>query len=372
MMETWKTIWQFVFVAASTLFYVIALYIAVRASGDVAGMIARALGRPVAAESDTDHGTTDLGGKAMAGSAFPIPEMDRVGEEFDGRFGIYVEELNSGAVYACCADERFPTASVCKVSVMIELFRQAEEGRLSLDDRRRFDGDTICRGGSPILDRTRDAPELTLRDYCRLMITISDNTATDFLIGVVGDGAVNAMLDEMGYPLTRTSVTMGRYHYRMAGLGDDVVTCPENDELYKQRMKSPGADYGAISYTDSPENNVAAPREMADMLKKIHLGQMLSPASSEEMLGLLKEGRDRRMIPRYIEPEITIAHKYGSSGIIKGNVGIVYLPTGPLVVAGFALTTPGGDGEQGSRAIGRVTRMAAAAFSPESVVEEDE
>ena len=34
---------------------------------------------------------------------------------------------------------------------------------------------------------------------------------------------------------------------------------------------------------------------------------------------LLKEGRDRRMIPRYIKPEITIAHKYGLSGIIKGN-----------------------------------------------------
>ena len=306
----------------------------------------------------------------MGEHAFPKAEMDGVGEEFDGRFGIHVEDLNSGAVYGYCEDERFPTASVCKVSVMMELFRQAEAGRLSLDERRRFDGDTICRGGSPVLDATRDAPELTLRDYCRLMITISDNTATDFLMGVIGEGAVNAMLDEMGYTQTRTSVTMGRYHYRMAGLSDEVPTDEENDELYKARMKSPGADYDSVSYTDSPENNVAAPREMADMLKKIHLGQMLSPASSEEMLDLLKEGRDRRMIPRYIKPEIAIAHKYGSSGIIKGNVGIVYLPTGPLVVAGFALTTPGGDGEQGSRAIGRITRMAAAVLSPESLVED--
>ena len=47
------------------------------------------------------------------------------------------------------------------------------------------------------------------------------------------------------------------------------------------------------------ENNVAAPREVADMLKKIHHGQMLSARSSEEMLGMLKDGRDRRMIPRY-------------------------------------------------------------------------
>ena len=224
---------------------------------------------------------------------FPAAEMDRVGEEFDGRFGIYVEELNSGVRYGYCDNERFPTASVCKVTAMMELFRQAEAGQLSLDDRRRFKGDTICRGGSQVLDTTQDPPELTLRDYCRLMITVSDNTATDFLMGVlveaVGEGAVNAMLDDMGYTQTRTPVTMGRYHYRMAGLGDDVPTCPENDELQRKNSKAHGHDYDSLSYTDSPENNVAAPREMADMLKKIHYGQMLSAKSSEEMLGMLKD-----------------------------------------------------------------------------------
>ena len=302
--------------------------------------------------------------------------MDRVGEEFDGRFGIYVEELNSGATYGYCDNERFPTASVCKVTVMMELFRQAEAGHLSLDDLRRFKGDAICRGGSQVLDGTQDAPELTLRDYCRLMITVSDNTATDFLMGVlveaVGEEAVNAMLDDMGYTQTRTPVTMGRYHYRMAGLRDEVPTCPENDELQRKSSQAHGHDYESLSYTDSPANNVAAPREMAEMLKKIHHGQMLSARSSEEMLGMLKDGRDRRMIPRYIKPEITIAHKYGSSGIIKGNVGIIYLPSGPLVVAGFALGRPGNNAELGSVAIARVTRLSAAVFSPESLLEEEE
>ena len=307
---------------------------------------------------------------------FPAAEMDRVGEEFDGRFGIYVEELNSGATYGYCDNERFPTASVCKVTVMMELFRQAAAGHLSLDDRRRFKGDTICRGGSQILDTTQDVPALTLRDYCRLMITVSDNTATDFLMGVlvdvVGEGTVNAMLDDMGYTQTRTPVTMGRYHYRMAGLGDDVPICTENDALQRINAKAHGHDYESLSYTNSPENNVAAPREMADMLKKIHHGQMLGARSSEEMLAMLKAGRDRRMIPRYIKPEITIAHKYGSSGIIKGNVGIIYLPSGPLIVAAFALGRPGNNAELGSAAIARVTRLSAAVFSPESLLEEEE
>ena len=104
------------------------------------------------------------------------------------------------------------------------------------------------------------------------------------------------------------------------------------------------------------------------MLKKMHHGQMLGAESSEEMLGMLKQGRDRRMIPRYIKPGIIIAHKYGSSSIIKGDVGIIYLPSGPLVVAGFALGRPGGNAELGSLAIARVTRLSVAVFSPESLL----
>ena len=47
---------------------------------------------------------------------FPAAALDRVGEAFDGRFGIYVEELNSGLSYGYCDNERFPAASVCKVT----------------------------------------------------------------------------------------------------------------------------------------------------------------------------------------------------------------------------------------------------------------
>ena len=106
------------------------------------------------------------------------------------------------------------------------------------------------------------------------------------------------------------------------------------------------------------------------MLEKMHRGQMIGAESSEETLGTLKGRRDRRMIPRYVKPEVTIAHKYGSSGIIKDDAGIIYLPSGPLVAADFALGHPGGNAELGSLAIARVTRLSVAAFSPESLLAE--
>ena len=112
----------------------------------------------------------------------PTAACDQIAADFRGRIGFYIEDLTTGITHEYNADQRFPTASVCKVPVMIELFHQAETGNLSLDDRHRLHGD-ISTHGSGMLKLMEDEPELTLRDYCRLMISISDNMATDFLLG---------------------------------------------------------------------------------------------------------------------------------------------------------------------------------------------
>ncbi|MDP6065603.1 MAG: serine hydrolase [SAR202 cluster bacterium] len=106
--------------------------------------------------------------------SLPTQEMDRVADEFGGGVGFYVKDLATGTLHECNADQRFPTASICKIPVMIELFRQAEEGELSLLDRRRLK-QPISAAGTGVLRMMEDDPELTLRDYCRLMIQASDN-----------------------------------------------------------------------------------------------------------------------------------------------------------------------------------------------------
>ena len=248
---------------------------------------------------------------------------------------------------------------------MIELFRQVEVGILSLDERHRLQGN-ISTHGSGTLQLMKDAPELTLRDYCRLMMSISDNMATDFLLGVVGLESVNATLDAMGFPNTRTSVTLGRYHYRMFGM-DDLPCNRENDVLQQKRAKTHGTDFNSVSFQDSLENNVATPRDMGSILKQLHAGQVVSPQASAAMIEMLKLCNDRRMIPRDLKPDIPTAHKIGSSGRIKGDVGLIFLPTGPLVVSAFALASS--DGVRGDEAIAEITRLAVEAFSPESITQ---
>ena len=207
---------------------------------------------------------------------FPTAACDQIAADFRGRIGFYIEDLTTGITHEHNADQRFPTASVCKVPVMIELFRQVEIGNLSLDERHRLQG-SISTHGSGMLKLMEDEPELTLRDYCRLMISISDNMATDFLLGVVGLESVNATLDAMGFPNTRTSVTLGRYHYRMFGM-DDVPCNRENDALQHKRAQTHGTDFSSMSFQDSLENNVATPRDMGSILKQLHAGQIVSHA----------------------------------------------------------------------------------------------
>jgi hypothetical protein len=56
-------------------------------------------------------------------------------------------------------------------------------------------------------------------------------------------------------------------------------------------------------------------------------------------------------------------------GRIKGDVGVLYLPTGPLIVAGLSLTNHRKDGHAGTEAIAQVTQLAVGALSPASVVD---
>lgn len=298
-------------------------------------------------------------------SAWPRQEMDRAVDEFDGRMGFAVEDLRTGQTHTCNARQRFPTASVCKIPVMVELFRQTEEGKLSLDERRRL-AKGISTHGSGMLSMTSDRPELSLRDYCRLMIGISDNMATDMVMHAVGLESINACMDALGYPNIRTGMTLGTWHYAMAHM-EDMPCTTENDALFLERAKGADRDYGGLPYSDSLENNVAAPGELARLLGELCRGRIISAGASAAMVEMLGLATNRTMICRDLDPGVRVAHKYGSSGRIKGDAGIVYLPQGPLVIAAFALGAP--DEADGADAIARVSRLAVEAVSPESVAQ---
>jgi beta-lactamase class A len=205
---------------------------------------------------------------------------------FHGEMGVYAKNLETGEVIAVNADQRFPTASLIKVAVMAEVFRQMDAGKfgkgttVTLHDKDKAGDETIP------LNMLHDGTVLTASDLLKFMIAYSDNTATNLLVGMVGTANVDALLDSYGLKKTRL--------YRPTFRDGHADVLPEEEK-----------EYGLGSTT---------PREAATLIELIAQGKVVSRAAGDEMIALLATQQDRAMIPRSLPfdaEEILVANKTG-------------------------------------------------------------
>lgn len=160
-----------------------------------------------------------------------------VAARVDGVLAFSVEDLTSGATLELRQDEVFPTASTIKVAVLYELYRQAEEGRLRLDEVTR-PGQPRVQGGG-VLQVLGPRVSLTWRDLAVLMMGWSDNEATNLLIDELGPGAVDARLRGLGFAQTRLRRRM--MDLEAARRGDEnVSTAGELRRLARLLREAPG------------------------------------------------------------------------------------------------------------------------------------
>ena len=205
---------------------------------------------------------------------------------FHGEMGLYAKNLDTGEVVAVNADQRFPTASLIKVAVMAEVYRQIDAGKfgkttpVTLHDSDKAGDETIP------LNMLHDGTVLTVSDLLKFMIAYSDNTATNLLVGLVGTASVDALLDSLG--LTKTRL------YRPTFRDGRADVLPEEEK-----------EFGLGSTT---------PREAATLMELIARGKVVSRGAGDEMIALLATQQDRAMIPRSLpfeREEILVAHKTG-------------------------------------------------------------
>lgn len=241
----------------------------------------------------------------LAGSLLPLIEAHR------GRVGVAVKHLDTGASWAVRGDEVFPTASLIKVAVLVEVYMQELEGRLSLDERLTLtEEDKVP--GSGILSKMQAGLSLTVRDAATLMMVLSDNTATNLLLDRVDLGAPTARMERWGLPNTKIHSKV----YRR-----DTSLWPERSERY-----------GLGSTT---------PNEMVTLLERLHRGAAGSPAASAAMIALMKQCEDLTKLRRFLPPEAELAHKGGAVEASRCDAGLLYLPRTCVAVA--VLTTDNQD-----------------------------
>ncbi|HWF85564.1 MAG TPA: serine hydrolase, partial [Vicinamibacterales bacterium] len=140
----------------------------------------------------------------------------------DGVVGYEILDLTSGERVGHLEGDVFPTASTIKLAVVYELFKQADEGRIKLEDRITLDH-TKAVGGSGVLHEM-GMPTLSIRDYATLMVMLSDNTATNVLIDLVGMENVTKRMQGLG--LGSTKLRRHMIDLAAARRGDENVSTP--------------------------------------------------------------------------------------------------------------------------------------------------
>src|SRR5262252_7116111 len=127
---------------------------------------------------------------------------------FKGKVFLFARNLDTGETYSFNGDERVRTASTIKIAVMIEAFARVSEGKAKWTDELVLTP-AARYGGSGILPELSDGLRLTLRDCVRLMMTLSDNTATNMVLDYLTTDAVNDRMDALGFKRTRIMRRVG-------------------------------------------------------------------------------------------------------------------------------------------------------------------
>ncbi len=220
------------------------------------------------------------------------------------RIGVAVQAPD-GDRFSLRGDERFISASTIKIPIMVEIYRQIDRGNPALDDLFTLTKDDIC-PGSGVLLQLHPGIELTLRDLVYLMISISDNTATNMLIDLAGMDNVNAAI---------TSLGMGN-----SALG--------------RKMRGVPAPEGSLENWGTPNDFVA-------VIDAILTGAAASRESCDGMIEMLTLQQNTRRIGRFF-PEGTLpwGSKTGTVGDVSHDTGFVRSPQGDMVVAVFTQGFP--------------------------------
>ena len=265
----------------------------------------------------------------------------RVTTRLDGlpaRTSLYARHLPTGREIAIRADEPMNALSVIKIPVMVLAYRDAEEGRLDLDERYRIRPEDLRRG-SGLLQTFAPGLEPTWRELLTQMIITSDNTATDIMIARLGQERVNELLSELGYEQTRLRATTGDLFRRVWVMADPANAALSHREVFERGFPSdPEASARTFRFEGDPEEWLGSitAREIAGLLAQIHNGEVASRESSDEMIRILERQFYSSRLPRYIRFRASVAHKTGDWPPYAGNdVGILYYEGGPTVIAVF-------------------------------------
>jgi len=246
-------------------------------------------------------------------------------EKITGHLGVGYKNLQSGEEFYLNGDVRFPAASVFKVPVLIELFNQLQDGAFSMDDLIELSAESVSLG-SGILGVFSPGIKFTLKDYATLMMIVSDNTATDYIVNLLGKDKINATIKSMG--LKNTTVDYTCDELIRAGWNIPLDT-PAEEAINALRSNGRVMNKAMFTFTDpSVANNWTSPWDITEMFSRIYHKKVISPKACDEMMDIMGKCATNNRIP-YLLPTTgpdevqKVIHKTGTLFKLANDAGII-------------------------------------------------
>jgi beta-lactamase class A len=217
-----------------------------------------------------------------------------------------VLDLDTGYHAGFNAAKSMPAASTIKLPVMVEVFAQLQAGRFELHRHVTLEAADKDFGSGDLCDAAAGTA-YPVSELLEKMIDISDNTATNMLIRLVGRRNINRRMGELG---------LARTH-----LAGDVRT---DGWSIRQTLRT-------------------SPADLVRLLTLMARGELVDEWSSNEMIAILEADRVNTLLPEPLPEDIAVAHKTGSLFDTLNDAGIVFAGDAPYVIAVMTTALPSQD-----------------------------
>ncbi|MFJ7639216.1 serine hydrolase [Peribacillus sp. NPDC097206] len=211
--------------------------------------------------------------------------LDAVGS-FDGRIAYKIEN-SDGESIAYHEDESFQSASLIKIPMIIEGYRQSEEKKIYLNQPVTIPPEEVT-GGSGVLHVLSNKVFLTVEDLLSLMITVSDNTSTNMMMTLLGQDEINQCIKDLGLKQT----------------------------ILQRKMQ----DFKALK--EGRDNTISA-ADTITCLKAIYTGDFLKKENQEKILRIMDNQQLRDKLPSQMGKGVKVASKTGGIRGVAHDCAII-------------------------------------------------
>ncbi len=295
-------------------------------------------------------------------------EISRIAASAEsGTVGVGIIHIETGRSVGFNDKQQYPMASVVKLPIALKLMHDIDQGTLTLDREQEL-GPEDFQPGSGILGSTipHAGIKLSVSNLIELMMTESDNSATDRLLMLAGGPQrVTDYIKSLGVAGVRVDRSIRQLLGEHAGIA--LADIPEIGQRFGPReygakvraVPSAARDAARQAYQFDPRDT-SQPLDMALLLERLAQGRLASPESTAYLMGVIERTRTGvNRLKGFLPPGTVIGHKTGTVGSSTNDVGIITLPDGAGRVAVSVFIKGSSDaGAERERIIAHIARAA--------------